>query len=72
MLQRCKLHKPETVFLILALFFGIGMVFLIPVGAGFDETTHLARAGELSGGTFIPNQTLSQGPNLPFAFVEVS
>ncbi len=72
MLQRCKLHKPETVFLILALFFGIGMVFLIPVGAGFDETTHLARAWELSGGTFIPNQSLAQGPNLPFAFVEVS
>ncbi len=66
------IQKPELLFLAIALLFGVGLCFLIPVGAGFDESTHLARIWEISGGTIIPNQKLSQGPFFPNAFAEVS
>ncbi len=66
------LQKPENIFLAIALLFGIGMCFLIPVGAGFDEVTHMARIWEMSGGTIIPNQQLGKGSNFPTAFTELS
>jgi uncharacterized membrane protein len=66
------LKKPEWVFLIISLFSGVGLCFLIPTQSGFDEITHLARIWEISGGYLIPNQRLSQGPYLPMAFVDIS
>ncbi len=64
--------QPEGVFLIIALVFGRVMCFLIPNQSGFDELDHLARIWEISGGFFIPNQKLSQGPYLPKVFREIS
>ncbi len=66
------LQKPENIFLIIALLLGVGMCFLIPPGAGFDEVTHMARVWEISSGTLIPNQRLGKGPYLPLAFTEVA
>lgn len=70
-LRRC-IQKPEIFFAVIALVFGILLCFLIPVGSGFDEITHLARVWETSGGAIIPNQKFSQGPYFPMAFTEVS
>ena len=66
------LKQPEGVFFVVALVLGVILCFLIPPGAGFDETTHLARLWEISGGDLIPNQKLSTGPFFPLAFFEVS
>ncbi len=66
------IKQPEWVFLIIALVFGAVLCFLIPVQAGFDEITHIAKIWEISGGYFLPNQRLSQGPYLPEAFVDIS
>lgn len=62
--------KPENVFAVLALVLGLALCFLLPVGAGFDEGTHLARIWQISGGELLPNQTA--GANFPDAFNEVS
>jgi len=67
-----SLKQPEWIFLVLALLSGCCLCFLIPTQSGFDEITHLARIWEISGGYFIPNQKLSQGPYLPQAFVDIS
>ncbi|MCE1254536.1 MAG: DUF2142 domain-containing protein [Anaerolineae bacterium] len=44
----------------------------MPIGAGFDEDTHLGRIWEMSKGVMIPNQYLSQGPYYPYAFYQLS
>ncbi len=64
--------QPEWVFVMIALLSGMGVCFLIPSQAGFDEITQLARIWEISGGYLIPNQRLSQGPYLPAAFLDIS
>lgn len=63
---------PEIVFLMIAIPFGIILCLLIPPGAGFDETTHMARVWEISGVELIPNQSAEGGIYLPSAFAEVS
>jgi uncharacterized membrane protein len=63
---------PEIAFLVLALIFGISLCFLNPIGAGYDETTHLGRAWEISSGHLIPNELLGKGPNFPYVFYEIS
>lgn len=65
-------EQPEWIFLIVAVLFGGVLCFYIPNQSGFDETTQLARAWEISGGYLIPNQKLSQGPYLPAAFLDIS
>lgn len=64
--------KPEKFFLTLALLSGIIACFLIPIGAGFDEDTHVARIWEMSGFTMLPNQMYVTGPHLPSIFYELS
>ena len=67
-----KKIKPEIIFVILILLFGTVLVFITPIGAGFDEDTHLGRIWEMSKGVVIPNQYLSQGPFYPYAFYQLS
>ena len=66
------LKKPETIFIIISLLFGLLICFLVPPGGGYDETQHLARAWEISGGFFKPNQRFEQGPYLPIIFQQIS
>ena len=66
-----KKIKPELFFSILILVVGIFLVFVTPIGAGFDEDTHLGRIWEMSKGVIIPNQYLSQGPYYPYAFYQL-
>jgi hypothetical protein len=56
------------IFLIFSLIIGIMLVFLTPIGAGFDEDTHIARIWEISRLKFIPNSLLGQGPEFPQVF----
>lgn len=64
--------RPEAVFAVLAIFLGFGVVFLLPVGAGFDETAHLTRAIEISTRQLLPNRTLKHTPLVPLVISEVS
>ncbi len=57
----------EIYLLLVVLIFGLAMCFLLPIGAGYDEETHLMRIWEMSDLTFIPNTTL--GRELPFPAV---
>ncbi len=66
------IFQPQNIFLIFSLLIGIIMVFITPIGAGFDEDTHIARIWEISQFKFIPNQLLGQGPNFPQVFYELS
>ena len=67
-----KTNKPEITIALVALIFGIVLVFITPFGAGTDEDTHLGRIWEMSTGAMLPNQYLSTGPKYPFAFYQIS
>jgi uncharacterized membrane protein len=43
-----KRFRPENLFVVLALLFGIANIFLTPFGTGYDEWTHLSRTWEIS------------------------
>lgn len=66
------IHRPENIFLIISLLVGSFLVILTPIGAGFDEDTHVARIWEMSNFEFIPNRFLGEGPHFPQAFYELS
>jgi len=66
------IFQPQNIFLIFSLLVGIALVFITPLGAGFDEDTHIARIWEISRFKFIPNQLLGQGPNFPQVFYKLS
>lgn len=56
-----KFFKPEIIFVVISLLFGIVFSIAIPYGAGFDEETHLVRIFDISGGNLIPNRPTSDG-----------
>ena len=69
---RWKNHKklsgitsPEIFVLVVLLFFGTFLAFKIPLGAGFDEETHLLRVWEMSSFEWIPNTKLSNQMHFP-------
>jgi len=64
--------KPENFFLICAFIIGCVLVLITPLGAGYDEETHLARIWEISAFKLIPNSLFNEGPQLPSIFMEVS
>lgn len=64
--------RPEKFFLFSGLIAGLLLCFLIPIGAGYDEDTHVARIWEISHGNLIPNSLLYTGPNFPSVFYELS
>lgn len=67
-----KTPRPEKFFLVVVLLVGSLNAIVTPLGAGFDELTHLARLWEVSHGELIPNQSASQGVELPAAFQTIS
>ncbi len=64
--------KPEKIILFIILIFGFVNLLITPIGAGFDEDTHVARIWEMSKGVLLPNQYLSQGPFFPQVFYQLS
>lgn len=62
-----SLSKPEQLTVAILAIFGTAVVFMTPVGAGYDEETHLARVWEMSALQLIPNERL--GSELPFPAV---
>ena len=67
-----RLSGAEIYLLLVILIFGISTCFLLPVGAGYDEETHLMRVWEMSGLTFIPNDQLGKGMPFPAVYWEMS
>lgn len=67
-----KILRPHNFFLIVVLLAGSANAIATPLGAGFDEDTHLARLWEIAQGELIPNRLLSQGDSFPAAFLDVS
>ncbi|MBM3122496.1 MAG: DUF2142 domain-containing protein [Chloroflexi bacterium] len=67
-----KTPRPEMFFLVVVLLVGSLNALITPLGAGFDEDTHLARLWEVAHGEFIPNRLLSRGDSFPAAFLAVS
>jgi len=59
--------KAEIYLVVVLLVFGLSVCFLLPVGGGYDEETHLIRVWEMSSLTFVPNEKL--GNELPFPAV---
>jgi uncharacterized membrane protein len=57
--------SPEVFVLVILLFFGTFLSFRIPLGAGFDEETHLLRVWEMSSFEWIPNTKLSNQMHFP-------
>jgi uncharacterized membrane protein len=64
--------KVETLFLLMLLFFGLPMIFLIPPGAGYDEEDHLVRVWELSAFSFLPGQLSAQELRYPATFRDLA
>ena len=58
-----RVFRPEWVFLMLFLITSIFTAISIPVGAGLDEPSHIARSIQLSQGQILPNSISS--PNTP-------
>jgi len=64
--------NPEKTFLLIAFITGFVLCLLIPIGAGYDEDSTMARIWEISKGVLISNKLLSKGPNFPSVFYELS
>jgi len=62
----------EKFAVILLLIFGLGIVFALPPGAGFDEETHLMRVWEMSDFYLIPNEQLGNDVLFPKIFWDMS
>ena len=72
LLSLLKSHKslnwlttPEIFVLVVVILFGSYLAFRVPLGAGFDEETHLLRVWEMSAFSWIPNQRLATGMHFP-------
>lgn len=65
-------HPAETYLLLVLLAAGLAVAFLLPVGAGYDEETHLLRIWEMSALEFVPNEALGQELPFPAVYWEMS
>jgi uncharacterized membrane protein len=64
--------KIEIFLLLTGLIFGLGMIILIPPGAGYDEEDHLVRVWELSRSSFIPGRMSAQEMKYPTLFRDLA
>lgn len=71
-LSKPKFSTPEIFLIATLLILGLLVCFMLPMGGGFDEETHLARIWEMSALVFLPNQGLGQEMPLPTIFREIS
>lgn len=67
-----KISEIELFFLASVLIFGSLMVFLTPLGGGYDEDQHLIRAWQLSKFVFIPREMKAKEAKYPELFFELS
>ena len=63
-----RLSAPEVFLIVTLLVLGIIVCFMLPIGGGYDEETHLARIWEMSAFVFVPNQGLGREMPLPTIF----
>ncbi len=66
------INNPEKLFVIISIITGLFAISFIPIGAGYDEDTHIARIWEISSGHLTPNSLLKNGAQFPFSFYEYS
>lgn len=64
--------KVEILLVLTLLIFGLPMIVLIPLGAGYDEEDHLIRVWELSAFSFIPGQMSAQEMKYPTLFRDLA
>ena len=67
-----RLSASEVFLIATLLLLGTMVCFMLPIGGGFDEETHLARIWEMSAFVFVPNQGLGPEMPLPTVFRELS
>ena len=67
-----KFSPVEIYLIIVLLIFGLAVCFLLPVGGGYDEETHLIRVWEMSSFTFLPNEKLGNEMPFPAVYWEMS
>lgn len=65
-------HPAEVYLLVTLIVSGLAVAFLLPVGAGYDEETHLLRIWEMSALEFVPNEALGQEMPFPAVYWEMS
>ncbi len=72
--RRSFYSRPDLVFLLVALTFGVLFAVFIPYGAGFDEEEHVIRIYDIAAGNFLPNQPDPQSGKLfvPIDFLRYS
>jgi uncharacterized membrane protein len=66
------ISRVEIFLLLTLLIFGLGMIILIPLGAGYDEEDHLVRVWELSAFSFIPGQMSAREMKYPTMFRDLA
>ncbi len=64
--------KVEIFFVLMLFIFGLPMILLIPLGAGYDEEDHLVRVWELSAFSPIPGQLSAQELRYPTMFRDLA
>lgn len=67
-----KPSAPEVFLILTLLVLGVIVCFMLPIGGGYDEETHLARIWEMSSFVFLPNQGLGREMPLPTIFRQIS
>ena len=67
-----RLSAPEIFVIVTLLISGLVACFMLPIGGGFDEETHLARIWEMSSFVFLPNSGLGKDMPFPTIFREMS
>lgn len=67
-----RLTPPEIFVLLILIVFGSFLAFRIPLGAGFDEETHLLRVWEMSAFDWIPNEKLATDMHFPAFYWDFS
>ena len=70
--QQGYITTPEVFVLVVMIVFGSFLAFKLPLGAGFDEETHLLRVWEMSAFEWIPNARLSKDMHFPSFYWENS
>jgi uncharacterized membrane protein len=70
--KNAQFSRVEITLLLTLLIFGLSMIILIPLGAGYDEEDHLLRVWELSAASFLPGQLPPQEMKYPTLFRDLA
>jgi len=67
-----KTSNTEFFFLLIALIFGSYTILVTPLGAGFDEDTHLIRVWEEANFIMLPQEMSARNMKFPEVFIDLS